>query len=207
MIQLITKYFPDLTSAQKVRFEQLYLLYEQWNKRINLISRKDFGAFYEHHVLHSLSVAGFVNFPDGSRVLDAGTGGGFPGIPLAILWPDVKFHLVDSVGKKILAVKDIVAHLHLHNVTADCTRIEAVKGEFDYVVSRAVAPLEQIVKWTAPYLPITSAILPASGIFYLKGGEVAQELTNLKWKSAIYPLKSIFEEPYFETKLLLHLYR
>lgn len=207
MVQILLKYFPDLTGFQQDKFEQFYSLFENWNKRINLISRKDLGSFYERHVLHSLSIGYFAKFPVGSRVLDAGTGGGFPGIPLAILRPDVKFHLVDSVGKKILAVKDFATNLQLQNVTVEYNRVEVIKGNFDYVVSRAVAPLAKIVKWTAPLITNSSVNSPESGIFYLKGGEISTELTSLKWNFKQYPLKSVFDEPFFETKLLLHLYR
>jgi 16S rRNA (guanine527-N7)-methyltransferase len=206
-MELIKKYFPTLEQSQYDKLQNLYPLYEEWNQRINLISRKDFEFFYERHVLHSLAVAKLVNFPDGCMILDAGTGGGFPGIPLAIYFPAVKFHLVDSIAKKINAVEDIAMQLKLDNVTVQCSRIEKLQGRYNYIVSRAVAPLQQMIQWTSYLLVHERKVEPRPGIFYLKGGDVTDELKNLDWLYRIHPLNDVFSEPFFETKLLVHLYK
>ena len=206
-MELIKKYFPTLEQSQYDKLQNLYPLYEEWNQRINLISRKDFEFFYERHVLHSLAVAKLVNFPDGCSILDAGTGGGFPGIPLAIYFPAVKFHLVDSIAKKINAVEDIAIQLKLHNVTVQCSRIEVLQGRYNYIVSRAVAPLRQMLQWTSHLLDHNRKVEPRPGIFYLKGGDVADEPKNIDWLYRIHLLNDIFSEPFFETKLLVHLYK
>jgi 16S rRNA (guanine527-N7)-methyltransferase len=206
-MELIKKYFPTLEQSQYDKLNNLYPLYEEWNQKINLISRKDFEFFYERHVLHSLAIAKLINFPIGATILDAGTGGGFPGIPLAIYFPAVKFHLVDSIAKKINAVEDIALQLKLDNVTVQCSRIEILKGRYNYIVSRAVAPLQQMIQWTSHLLVHDRKIEPRPGIFYLKGGDIAEELKNLNWLYRIQLLNDIFSEPYFETKLLVHLYK
>jgi 16S rRNA (guanine527-N7)-methyltransferase len=206
-MELIKKYFPTLEQSQYDKLQNLYPLYEEWNQRINLISRKDFEFFYERHVLHSLAIAKLVNFPHGSTILDAGTGGGFPGIPLAIFFPELKFHLVDSIAKKINAVEDIAIQLKLHNVTVQCSRIEILQGRYNYIVSRAVAPLRQMLQWTSHLLDHNRKVEPRPGIFYLKGGDVADELKNIDWLYRIHLLNDIFSEPFFETKLLVHLYK
>jgi 16S rRNA (guanine527-N7)-methyltransferase len=205
-MELIKKYFPTLEQSQCDKLQNLYPLYEEWNQRINLISRKDFEFFYERHVLHSLAIAKLVNFPDGCSILDAGTGGGFPGIPLAIYFPAVKFHLVDSIAKKMNAVEDIAIQLKLHNVTVQCSRIEVLQGRYNYIVSRAVAPLRQMLQWTSHLLDHNRKVEPRPGIFYLKGGDVADELKNIDWLYRIHLLNDIFSEPFFETKLMVHLY-
>jgi 16S rRNA (guanine527-N7)-methyltransferase len=158
-------------------------------------------------VLHSLAIAKLVNFPDGCMILDTGTGGGFPGIPLAIYFPAVKFHLVDSIAKKINAVEDIAMQLKLDNVTVQCSRIEKLQGRYNYIVSRAVAPLQQMIQWTSYLLVHERKVEPRPGIFYLKGGDVTDELKNLDWLYRIHPLNDVFSEPFFETKLLVHLYK
>jgi 16S rRNA (guanine527-N7)-methyltransferase len=206
-MELIKKYFPELEQSQYDKLQNLYPLYEEWNQRINLISRKDFEFFYERHVLHSLAIAKLVHFPDGSKILDAGTGGGFPGIPLAIFFPEVKFHLVDSIAKKINAVEDIAVQLKLLNVTVQCSRIENLQGRYNYIVSRAVAPLQQMLQWTSHLPDHNRKIEPRPGILYLKGGDVAEELKNIEWLYRVHLLNDIFSEPFFETKLLLHLYK
>jgi 16S rRNA (guanine527-N7)-methyltransferase len=206
-MELIKKYFPTLEQSQCDKLQNLYPLYEEWNQRINLISRKDFEFFYERHVLHSLAIAKLVHFPDGSKILDAGTGGGFPGIPLAIIFPEVKFHLVDSIAKKINAVEDIAVQLKLLNVTVQCSRIENLQGRYNYIVSRAVAPLQQMLQWTSHLPDHNRKIEPRPGILYLKGGDVAEELKNIEWLYRVHLLNDIFSEPFFETKLLVHLYK
>ncbi|MDZ4203705.1 MAG: 16S rRNA (guanine(527)-N(7))-methyltransferase RsmG [Bacteroidales bacterium] len=207
MIEIIRLYFPLLNAVQQGQLLQMKELYEWWNARINLISRKDMVHFYERHVLHSLSIASFIRFPDGSLVMDAGTGGGFPGIPLAILFPEVQFHLVDSVAKKINAVGEIYTALGLNNVSHECNRIENVKQQFDYIVSRAVTSLPDMVRWTGGKINHQKILDPEPGIFYLKGGDIMEETKSIRWKYNIYYLKKIFNEPYFETKLLVHLHK
>lgn len=206
-MELIKKYFPALEQSQYDKLYNLYPLYEEWNQRINLISRKDFEFFYERHVLHSLAIAKLVSFPQGTMILDAGTGGGFPGIPLAIIFPDVKFHLVDSIAKKVNAVDDIAVQLNLQNVIVQCSRIENLQGKYNYIVSRAVAPLQQMLQWTSHLLDHNRKVEPRPGIFYLKGGDIAEELKNMDWLYRVHLLNDIFSEPFFETKLLLHLYK
>jgi len=206
-MNLLNKYFIDLTPEQIQKFDSMYSLYDEWNRKINLISRRDFDFFYERHVLHSLSIAAFVKFPQRSLVLDAGTGGGFPGIPLAVAFPEVTFHLVDSVSKKIKAVETIAKQLNLSNVVTHCRRIETLQDRYNYVVSRAVAPLERMVQLTSHLLLHDRSLEPCPGIFYLKGGDIHRELTQLDWNYRIYDLKELFSEPFFETKMLIHLYK
>ena len=204
-MDIILKYFPDLTAAQREKIEMLGALYNDWNQKINLISRKDMDGLYEKHVLHSLSIAKIVRFVKGTTILDAGTGGGFPGIPLAILFPETGFHLVDSIGKKILAVKAIAEALKLENVRAEQVRAEQLKGKYDYVVSRAVTQLPEFVKWVGKNVsPVQRNAIP-NGILYLKGGNVDDEIKPFKNRTIIYPLSDFFTEPYFETKKLLFL--
>jgi 16S rRNA (guanine527-N7)-methyltransferase len=207
LMELIKKYFPTLEQSKVDKFQVLYPIYEEWNRKINLISRKDFEFFYERHVLYSLAIAALVKFPAGSNVLDVGTGGGFPGIPLAIVFTDVKFHLVDSVAKKIKVVGDIAQQLNLENVTVQCARAESLNNRYNYIVSRAVAPMHQMVQWTSHLIASDRKIDPRPGIFYLKGGVVSDELSNLNWLYRIHSLNEICSEPFFETKLLLHLYK
>lgn len=206
-MDLIKKYFPDLKHEQLEKFTAMYSLYGEWNQKLNLISRRDFVFFYERHVLHSLGIAAAINFPAGSQVLDAGTGGGFPGIPLAIFFPEVKFHLVDSTAKKIKAVENISQQLDLKNISVQCCRIETLNMRFNYIVSRAVAPLQQIIDWTSHLLIQKKTTGPYPGLLYLKGGDVGHELKNIDWLYRIYDLKTIFSEPFFETKMLIHLYK
>jgi len=202
-MDIILKYFPDLTAAQREKIEMLGALYNDWNQKINLISRKDMDGLYEKHVLHSLSIAKIVRFVKGTTILDAGTGGGFPGIPLAILFPETGFHLVDSIGKKILAVKAIAEALKLENVRAEQVRAEQLKGKYDYVVSRAVTQLPEFVKWVGKNVsPVQRNAIP-NGILYLKGGNVDDEIKPFKNRTIIYSLSDFFTETYFETKKLL----
>lgn len=205
MISLITKYFPNLNEQQKDQFSALYDLYLSWNAQINVISRKDIEQLYERHVLHSLGIAKVISFKPQTKVLDVGTGGGFPGIPLAILFPLCYFHLVDSIGKKIKVVNAISEALHLENVFAEQARAEEVKDKFDFVVSRAVTRLPEFTEWVkGKFLKTNFNELP-NGILYLKGGELGEELQGLKHKYKIYELSNYFKEEFFETKKVVFL--
>lgn len=205
---IILKYFPNLSIEQKDQFAQLGELYSKWNARINVISRKDFDNFYLHHVLHSLSITKVLQFRDYTEILDAGTGGGFPGIPLAIMCPNVRFFLADSIGKKIKVVKEVAKSLGLENVYADHIRVEQVDHNFDFVISRAVTNLPDFLKWTAYKFHQKSFNSIPNGILYLKGGEVKDELAKIKYfKKKVYELPEYFDEPYFQTKKIIHLYK
>lgn len=201
----ILKYFPDLTGRQKEQFAALPALYEDWNAKINVISRKDMDHFMEHHVLHSLAISKVLSFKDMSDIMDVGTGGGFPGIPLAILFPNVRFYLVDSIGKKIKVVKDVAEQLGLANVRAEQIRAEQVEGDFDFIVSRAVTDLSEFSKWVrgkvsdAHYHPLRN------GILYLKGGDLSEELAPFGKKVQTWDIGQFFEEEYFETKKVIYL--
>lgn len=204
---LIKKYFQNLNEAQMAQYEQLAPLYEDWNSKINLISRKDMENFYEHHVLHSLAIAKYFDLLPGMKVMDIGTGGGFPGIPLAIMYPQTRFLLVDSIGKKIKVVQDVKEKLGLDNVTALNDRAENIKEKFDVIVSRAVTQLPDFVKWCNGKLRITNDI-EAGGILYLKGGDIKDELRSVpkNWKRNMTAISKWFEEPYFEGKYVIQLY-
>jgi 16S rRNA (guanine527-N7)-methyltransferase len=203
--ELIFSYFPDLTDEQKKQFIQLEPLYKEWNEKINVISRKDIDQLYLHHVLHSLGIAKIISFADGTQVLDVGTGGGFPGIPLAILFPKAHFHLVDSIGKKITVVKEVAAGLGLKNVTAQQIRAEEITNMFDFVVSRAVTELTPFVGWVRKLFAPKSFNTIQNGIFYLKGGDLTQELKPFGNKVKINELKDHFKEDFFETKKVVYL--
>lgn len=205
---IIFKYFPQLTSHQKNQFAELGEIYAYWNARINVISRKDFENFYLHHVLHSLAIAKVVKLKAFTSVMDAGTGGGFPGIPLAILFPEVQFSLVDSIGKKIKVVDEVVKHLGLQNVVASQQRIEQVDEAFDFIVSRAVTSLPDFVKWARYKFHQKSFNDLPNGILYLKGGDLKNELDLVKnMKKRVYPVGEFFPYPYFESKKVVHLFR
>jgi 16S rRNA (guanine527-N7)-methyltransferase len=204
-MEIILKYFPELEPLQINRFTQLEPLYTAWNDRINVISRKDIGNLYEHHVLHSLSIAKLINFTPGTKILDAGTGGGFPGIPLAILFPEAQFHLVDSIGKKVKVVEAIAEELDLKNVTCLQARAEGLNMHFDFVVSRAVAKLPQFEEWVKKLISSNNNNTLSNGILYLKGDVRQEELEGLKGKPAVYPLSSFFAEPFFQSKVLVHI--
>lgn len=202
---LIEKYFPGLGKEQKEQFDKLGDLYSEWNMRINVISRKDIDALYEKHVLHSLAIAGLVHFLPGTRILDAGTGGGFPGIPLAIFFPEVHFHLVDSIGKKIKVVQAVADALGLTNVVAEQGRAEQLKGRYDFIVSRAVTTLHEFAGWTANKIdPVSRNAIP-NGILYLKGGDLSAELKPFGRRAIVYNLNEMFAESFFETKKLVYL--
>ena len=199
-MEIIEKYFKELTDEQRRQFEALGALYEDWNAKINVISRKDIGNLYEHHVLHSLGIAKVVNFKAGTKVMDLGTGGGFPGIPLAIYFPEVKFHLIDSIGKKIRVATEVAQSIGLQNVTFAHERAEEEKEKFDYVVSRAVMPLEDLVRLVRKNISKTQQNALPNGLICLKGGELEREMVHLKGRSIFWDLSDYFEETYFETK-------
>ncbi len=203
-MDIILKYFPDLTEIQINQFEMLQDLYKDWNLKINVVSRKDIDELYIRHVLHSLAIAKIQPFKAKAKILDVGTGGGFPGIPLAILFPETKFHLVDSIGKKILVVKEVAAGLNLENVKISNARVETVKGQYDFIISRAVAQMDTFVHWVKDRVEKKSNHILKNGILYLKGGNLTEELMNYP-KATIYPLNSIFEEEFYESKSLVHL--
>ena len=203
-MDLIQKYFPELSDVQKQQFEALQRVYEDWNSKINVISRKDIQALYLKHVLHSLAIAKVQKFESNTQILDVGTGGGFPGIPLAILFPEVKFHLVDSIQKKINVVSAVVKALKLKNVTATHQRAEAVEGRFDFVVSRAVTTMPNFVKWVKNKIKKEQNHMLSNGILYLKGGDLSEELSSYKTKT-VYDIAAFFEEDFFETKKVVHL--
>jgi 16S rRNA (guanine527-N7)-methyltransferase len=203
-MQIIRKYFPDLTQKQIEQFNQLQALYELWNERINVISRKDIDQLYERHVLHSLSIACFFQFKKESRILDVGTGGGFPGIPLAILFPEVRFTLVDSIGKKINVVKEIASAIGLENIEAYHARAESIPMKFDFVVSRAVTEFPVFVSWVKNSFSKQNRHEFANGIIYIKGGDFESELIKYP-KAKVFSISERFEEPFFETKKIIYL--
>jgi 16S rRNA (guanine527-N7)-methyltransferase len=202
---LIQKYFKGLTEEQIVRFDQLYALYSFWNAQINVISRKDIDELYERHILHSLGIAKFCSFKAGEKVLDVGTGGGFPGIPLAILFPETQFHLVDSIGKKIKVVTEVAAALGLENVRASHLRAEQVEDKYDFVVSRAVTRLVDFYPWVRGKFNKDSKNAIANGILYLKGGDLTEEIAESRLKAELYPLSDYFEEDFFDTKYVVYI--
>ena len=203
-MQLIQKYFKELSPLQVEQFSKLQELYKDWNLKINVVSRKDIDELYLRHVLHSLGIAKVIKFKPGSSVLDVGTGGGFPGIPLAILFPETQFHLVDSIGKKIKVVKEVVEGLGLENVQATHSRVEDVKATYDFIVSRAVAQMETFVRWTKGKIAKKQQHDLKNGILYLKGGDLTEELKTYS-KASLYDLSDYFEDPFFETKKIVHL--
>ena len=200
----INKYFPNITPEQRERFAALDALYRDWNSKINVISRKDIDNLYEHHILHSLGIAKLISFKPGSRIMDLGTGGGFPGIPLAIMFPDVQFHLVDSIGKKIRVCDEVRTALDLTNVTTEWSRAENVKDKFDFVVSRAVMPLADLVKLIRKNIAKESHNAMPNGLICLKGGELANEVMPMKSHTLITDLSDYFEEEFFETKKVVY---
>ena len=202
---LLFRYFPQLTASQKNQYLQLHDLYKDWNEKINVISRKDIDNLYINHVLHSLGIAQVVAFKPGSIILDVGTGGGFPGIPLAIFFPDAQFHLVDSIGKKITVVKNVADALGLNNVKAEQIRAEQLKTEYDFVVSRAVTRLKEFYSWVHERVKKKSVHDLYNGILYLKGGDLDEELAELKKPYQIFELSDYFKEEFFETKKIVYL--
>ena len=201
--EIILKYFPNLTDEQKSHFQQLETLYKDWNEKINVISRKDIDEFYERHVLHSLGIAKIMEFADGTKVLDIGTGGGFPGIPLAILFPNVEFTLVDSIGKKITVVNAVAESLGLKNVKAYHERAEKIKDKFHFIVSRAVTQMPVFLRWLKGKFEKEQFNPKHNGVLYLKGGDLGEELAGIKCE--IYHLKDKFGEEFFDTKKVVYL--
>lgn len=200
----IIKYFPNLSELQKEQFAKMEELYKDWNLKINVVSRKDIDELYLRHVLHSLGIAKVMSFKPHTKIMDIGTGGGFPGIPLAILFPQTQFHLIDSIGKKIKVVDEVVQGLELKNVQTTHGRAEKVKDKYDFIISRAVAQMETFVRWTkGKTLPKNKHSL-SNGILYLKGGDLTEELKEFP-NAKIYPLHTYFEEDFFETKVVVHL--
>lgn len=200
----ILKYFPDLTDIQIEQFQKLDFLYHDWNEKINVISRKDIDALYTKHILHSLGIAKIMKFEPGATVLDVGTGGGFPGIPLAILFPETRFYLIDVIAKKIKVVQGVVDALELKNVKAEQKRAELVKGDFDFIVSRAVTNMPDFVSWIKDKIKKQHKHTLKNGILYLKGGDLAEELKDFP-NTTLYDLAEIFEDEFFETKKVVHL--
>ena len=201
---LIQKYFPNLSEIQFKQFEALQGLYGDWNSQINVISRKDIESLYLRHVLHSLSIAKLIQFKAGAKILDIGTGGGFPGIPLAILFPEVTFHLVDSINKKLKVVNGVAESLGLENVYTTHARAETIKGQYDFIVSRAVTTMPDFVSWIKNRVAKTNTHAIKNGILYLKGGDLTEELKTYT-KATLYDLSVYFEEDFFETKKIVHL--
>jgi len=204
MITAIFNQFPNLNSLQKEQFEALLPLYKDWNQRINVISRSDMEHFYTRHVLHSLGIAKVQTFAAGSKILDVGTGGGFPGIPLAILFPEAQFTLVDSIGKKIKVVKAVASVLELQNVKAFHKRAESVEGAYDFVVSRAVTRMERFVPWVQKKISSKNQHERANGILYLKGGDLQEELAPFPQAKTLV-LNQFFSEDFFQTKQVVYL--
>lgn len=205
-MQLIRHYFPDLSDLQVDQLSQLKALYTEWNQKINVISRKDIESLYLHHVLHSLAIAKVVKFVPGTYVLDVGTGGGFPGIPLAILFPETQFTLIDSIGKKIKVVSEVGSALGLQNIEPRHVRVQDVKEHFDFVVSRAVTALPDFMAMIKGRIRKEQINHLQNGVLYLKGGEVESELNTINYHSHVYYLSNFFKESFFETKLLVHLF-
>ncbi|WP_234736352.1 16S rRNA (guanine(527)-N(7))-methyltransferase RsmG [Tellurirhabdus bombi] len=204
-LKRILTYFPQLTSRQQEQFAALDELYRHWNAQINVVSRQDIDALYEKHVLHSLGIAKVIQFKPGTEILDVGTGGGFPGIPLAILFPLADFHLVDSIGKKIKVVNEVVQALGLTNVKAEQARVERLDTTYDFVVSRAVTRLHPFIGWVRYKIHKAGNNALPNGVLYLKGGDLAEELAEIKERYRIYELSDYFEEPFFETKKIIYI--
>lgn len=212
MIDIILKYFPEITELQKQQFAALYDLYKTANEKVNVISRKDIDQLYERHIIHSLAIAKFVQFIPHTKVLDLGTGGGFPGIPLAIMFPEVNFTLCDSISKKIVVAESVAEALELPNTDFVVGRVENLKEQFEFVISRAVAPMDQLYRWTQSYIDETSRNSKINGYLLLKGGDLKEETKAIKRMNRKlfvdeYPLKDWFDEEFFETKKLIYIYR
>lgn len=204
-MELIKKYFGDFSEKQLKQLEDLGPVYKEWNEKINVISRKDIDSLYLNHVLHSLSIAAVTDFKPGTRIVDIGTGGGFPGVPLAIFYPEVEFHLVDSIGKKLKVIEAVIEALGLQNITVEHNRIENVTGRtFDFAVSRAVAPLLKLWNWSKPMLDKKHDNDMANGLICLKGGDLAAEIHESGTRPSMFEIEKIFNEPYFADKYMLY---
>lgn len=203
-MEIITKYFPNITELQAEQFAQLEVLYNDWNSKINVISRKDIHNLYEHHVLHSLGIAKLINFRPDTNIMDLGTGGGFPGIPLAILFPEANFHLVDSIGKKVRVAQEVATAVGLKNVRFSHARAEEIKDKYDFVVTRAVMSMVDLIKIARKNIAKEQHNALPNGIIALKGGELDGEIAAVKNIAAVWPLSDYFEEEYFETKKVVH---
>lgn len=204
-IDIIRKYFDGMTPKQEEQLSALQNVYQDWNSKINVISRKDIDSLYEKHILHSLSIATILSFAAGTQIIDIGTGGGFPGIPMAIFFPDSQFHLVDSINKKLTVVKEVAAAVGLTNITTQHTRAEDIKNrKFDFAVSRAVAPLQDLWRWSKPLLKKGHAQEHANGLISLKGGDLAKEIQDSGTRPHLFEIEHIFEEAYFKEKYILH---
>lgn len=204
-MEIIHKYFDDLNEDQLDKLERLHSLFIDWNSQINLISRKDTEFLFERHILHSLSIAKFIKFKKGAEILDLGTGGGFPGIPLAILFPEVQFTLIDSIGKKIKVVNDLITQLDINNAIGYHKRVEEHTAHFDFIVTRAVAQSNKLINWSNSKIKHDHSHDIPNGIIALKGGDLIEELQEVKWKYKKLPLSEFYDEDFFETKVLLHL--
>lgn len=204
-MEIILKYFPNLSAKQREQFAALSPLYKEWNEKINVISRKDMDELYTHHVLHSLAIAKFIEFQPNAHVLDVGTGGGFPGIPLAILFPQTKFHLVDSIGKKITVVTEVAKALRLDNVLAEKSRAEELMGDYDFVISRAVAPVAELLKWTGHLVEKGGNHALKNGWILLKGGDLADEIKQADRRAEVLDLSNWFNEDFFLTKKIVYI--
>lgn len=203
-VELIFSYFPDLTDKQKEQFSRLESLYRAWNEKINVISRKDMDFFWSHHVLHSLAIAKIIQFQSGTKVMDVGTGGGFPGIPLAIFFPETEFYLVDSIGKKIKVVEEVRKALGLNNVRGEQLRVENVQEKQDFIVSRGVTAFPAFVSLVKGKIERISRNQLENGILYLKGGDFSEELKPFARQTAVYAIADFFAEDFFETKKIIH---
>lgn len=202
--ELIKKYFPDITETQVQQFEQLFPLYVEWNEKINVVSRKDIDNLMLHHVLHSLAIAKFIEFRPGTEILDVGTGGGFPGIPLAILFPECSFLLIDSIGKKIKVVEGVAEGIGLTNVRAEHIRAEDVDQDFEFIISRAVTRLSPFYYWVRKKISPNHFHTKRNGLILLKGGDLKEEIEELERKTKVVELPTYFQEPFFETKKLVY---
>lgn len=203
-MELLLKYFPDLTPEQHQQFELVKKAYLNWNEKINVISRKDMDNFAERHVLHSLAIAKVIQFVPGTTIMDVGTGGGFPGVPLAILFPECKFTLVDSIGKKITVVKNVCQEVGIKNIEAYHERAEKINGKFDFIVSRAVTEMPEFIKWVQHQIKPNGVNSLRNGILYLKGGDLSNELSSIKQMVREYPIAEFFTEEFFTTKKVVY---